>query len=130
MLSSDVNSDLHLSRMHYRPLVSGNAAYVLGAPEHLRLVSIVIGAMRDGCDGCVSDTLDAIALDVEAMGAAHRVEAGLSGGVIVPYGSDEAREIMIRLAKMPFPIRRKMADLSVKKLKASLDGTPPPEAII
>lgn len=130
MLSGDVNASLHLSRQHYRPVIGGPATPLLGEPEHLRLVSIVIGAMRDDCAGCVADTLDAIALSAEAMAVTHRLEAAVTGGHPIPHGSEEADRVVSRMQAVPFFMRRQMAEISLRRLKDSLDGDGPPQAII
>jgi hypothetical protein len=130
MLSSDVNASLHLSRHHYRPIIGGSAVALLGDPEHVRLMCIVIGAMRDQCPSCVSDTLDAIALSAEAMAVTHRLEAYVHGTQPMLHGSDEADRFVAKMQHVPFPMRRQMAELSLTQLREHLDGAPPPEAII
>lgn len=130
MLSSDVNHDLCVSRNHFRPILAGGALDMLGAPAHLRLFSILIGAMRDECDGCVSDTLDAIALDPAISAMVHRIGGALAGEQVIVYGTDEADEIVERLGAVPFPIRRQMVHLGARQVKAFLDDQQPPQAII
>lgn len=130
MLSSNVNRSLHLSREHYRPVITGGAAHVLGDADHLRLVSIAIGSLRDECEPCFSDTLDAIALSADAMAVTHRIESMMGGGAPVPHGSDGADQVVARMRHVPFPMRRQMAEVSIRQLKETLDGAEPPEAII
>jgi hypothetical protein len=124
-----VAAELHLSRDHYRPIIHGTGTGALGRSEHLRLVCIMLGAMRDECSECVSDTADAIALDAEATAVVHRIGASVSGSTFIPYGSDEAERTLQQLAELPFLVRRQMVQIGAVKLKEYLDGTPP-QAII
>lgn len=119
---------LHLSRDHYRPVISGGAMSHLGQTGHLRLVSIIIGAMRDECAECVSDTADAIALDAEATAVVHRIGATVSGSQFIAYDSPEADAMLIELMKLPFPIRRQMVTIGAVRIRDFLDGTTPPQA--
>lgn len=122
---------MHLSSDHYRPVITGGAAAAVGTAEHLRLVSILIGAMRDECAGCVEDTTDAIALDAAATAVVHRIGAALAGTELTVSGSVENRALVQRLAVVPFPQRRQMVALGSQELRAYLDaGPPPPTAVI
>lgn len=123
-------AELHLSRDHYRPILQGNALAFLGRNEHLRLVTIMIGAMRDECVECVSDTADAIALDPEATAVVHRFGASLSGSAFIPVGSAEAEKMLGELARLPFLVRRQMVMIGAARLKDFLDGQTPPQALI
>jgi hypothetical protein len=123
-------AELHLSRDHYRPILQGNALAFLGRNEHLRLVTIMIGAMRDECTDCVSDTADAIALDAAATAVVHRFGASLSGSTFVPLGSEEAEKMLIELNALPFLVRRQMVMIGAVRLKEFLDGQTPPQALI
>ena len=128
--SGTVTTELHFSRDHYRPLIQGNAMAFLGRNEHLRLVSIMIGAMRDECVECVSDTADAIALDAEATAVVHRFGASLSGSAFIPLGTEEAEKMLTELRQLPFLMRRQMVMIGAVRLKEFLDGHTPPQAWI
>jgi hypothetical protein len=128
--SGAVTADLHLSRDHYRSLIHGGATVFVGAAAHVRLVSIMIGAMRDECVECVSDTADAIALDVEATAVVHRVGAALSGSAFIAYGTSESRVMLAELQQLPFLVRRQMVTIGSARIKDFLDGGKPPQAVI
>lgn len=128
--SGVVTAELHLSRDHYRPLIHGNAVTFLGRSDHLRLVSIMIGAMRDGCVECVSDTADAIALDAEKTAVVHRMGASLSGSAFIALGSDEAEHMLAELRKLPFQVRREMVKIGTWQIKEFLDGQGPAQGWI
>lgn len=114
---------VHLSSDHFRPVFEGAGPTLglLGAPEHVRLFTILMTAMRDGCAGCVSDTADALALDPAATAMVHRLGAAVSGlGSMTPWYSQQARATAERLAGLDFALRRSMVLAGAHQLMRTL----------
>lgn len=103
-------NDKHLAGQHHRPLFTGNAAATvadrIGEATHLRQVAMLVGAYTDNCEPCISDMLDAVALDGEIMATLHCVWRIVAKGVLVPRDSEQWQASARAQWATPFPLRR------------------------
>lgn len=117
-------NDKHLAGAHYRPLFTGNAAETvadrIGTSTHLRQVAMLVGAYTDNCTPCISDMLDAVALDGETMATLHCVWRIVAKGVLVPRDTEQWQATARAQWALPFPVRRSGALLEAEMISTWL----------
>lgn len=103
---STTMSTTHLAGQHYRPLITGQAAPMVGTDTHLRQVAMLVGAYTDQCEQCQSDMLDAVALSGELMAVLHSVFRIVTEGILVPCDSADGQAVVQAQWDLPFAFRR------------------------
>jgi hypothetical protein len=117
----------HLAEQHYRPLFTGGAATFvagrIGSPAQLRQIAMLVGSHTDACGPCISDMLDAVALDGDLMAVLHCVWRIVARGVLVPCDSEQGQATARAQWALPFPVRRAGAVLEADMIATWLaDG--------
>jgi len=117
MQSNDVDKRLHTTLDHYyEAAITGPAVPYLGEASDVRLVAVMIGAIVDDCDPCISDATDAVAINADACAVVYRMNAMRRGMTVAMHGEDGEDAMVAKLAALRFERRHAMITIAIAEI--------------
>lgn len=112
---------MHLASDHYyADAISGNAVGIIGDADAVMLVATLFGTLLDDCPGCISDSADAVAVNIDAAAVLQRLYALSRGAPCMLPDHPDAAAICDRLARTSFEQRKTMVLVAANELMDNL----------
>lgn len=112
---------MHLSYDHYySDVISGDAVDVMGDAASIKLVATLFGTILDDCASCISDSADAVAINIDATAVLQRLYALSRGAPCMLPDHPDAEAIRQQLQHTSFDQRREMILIAANELMDNL----------